>query len=67
MGRNRKGNEGKAERDAQAERARQLRDRIGGLARKPGPKTPRELTDEAAMREFLDEKEEQDKADQKEP
>jgi hypothetical protein len=45
-----------ADEQARKERARQLREQIRGLSEgKPRPKSPRELTDEAAMEEALKE------------
>jgi bacterioferritin (cytochrome b1) len=65
MPRKRKERERKAERDAQVERARQLRERIAGLGGTPKPATPRELTDEAAMREYVEEKQQRRDSDEK--
>jgi hypothetical protein len=67
MPRKRKEKARKAERDAQVERARELRERIAGLGGTPRPASPRELTDEAAMREYVEEREKPCDPDAKEP
>lgn len=43
------------ERRAREDRARQLREQIRGVTGNSAPKSPREITDEAAMKEFREE------------